>query len=267
MPLGLPTFSEGLRAGAETFHALRSLLKKRGLSTGVGDEGGFAPSLSSNREAVELVLEAIQKAGYRPGQDLSVALDVASSEFWDDEAKHYVLKKSGEGVRSSDAMIELYSDWVRQYPIVSIEDGLAEGDWPGWARLTSALGARIQLVGDDVFVTNPSILRQGISEGIGNALLVKLNQIGTVTETIAAIRRTQAAGWLPVVSARSGETEDTFIAHLAVATDAGQLKVGSFSRSDRMAKWNEVLRIQRQLGGRARFTGAGIFETAGIRIS
>ena len=255
MPLGLPSFSEGLRAGTETFHALRSLLKKRGLPTGVGDEGGFAPSLKSNREAVELVLEAVNAAGYHAGRDLFVALDVASSEFWDDASKHYVLKKSGEGTKSSDDMIKLYEDWTRQYPIVSIEDGLAEGDWPGWKRLTTALGARVQLVGDDVFVTNPSILRQGIDQGIGNALLVKLNQIGTVSETLNAVEMARQAGYTSVISHRSGETEDTTIADLAVATAAGQIKTGSASRSDRTAKYNQLLRIEAALGPAARFAG------------
>jgi enolase len=257
MPAGLPTFSDALRAGVETFHALRGLLKKRGLATGVGDEGGFAPSLSSNREAVELVLEAIQAAGYTPGKDLFVALDVASSEFWDDDSKQYVLKKSGEGTKSSEHMIEMYEDWVRQYPIVSIEDGLAEGDWPGWAKLTAALGSRIQLVGDDIFVTNPSILRQGIDQHIGNALLVKLNQIGSVTETLAAREMARQAGYACVVSHRSGETEDTTIADLAVATCAGQIKTGSASRSDRTAKYNQLLRIESELGAAGRYAGVG----------
>jgi enolase len=257
MPAGLPTFSDALRAGVETFHALRGLLKKRGLATGVGDEGGFAPSLSSNREAVELVLEAIQAAGYTPGKDLFVALDVASSEFWDDDSKQYVLKKSGEGTKSSEHMIEMYEDWVRQYPIVSIEDGLAEGDWPGWKQLTTSLGARVQLVGDDVFVTNPSILREGIVEGIANALLVKLNQIGSVTETLAAMEMARQAGYACVVSHRSGETEDTTIADLAVATCAGQIKTGSASRSDRTAKYNQLLRIESELGAAGRYAGVG----------
>ena len=255
MPLGTSSFSDGLRAGTETFHALRSILKKRGLATGVGDEGGFAPSLRSNREAVELVLEAVQLAGYRAGRDLFVALDVASSEFWDDASKHYVLKKSGEGTKSSDDMIALYQDWTRQYPIVSIEDGLAEGDWPGWQKLTQALGDRIQLVGDDVFVTNPSILRQGIDQHIGNALLVKLNQIGSVSETLAAVEMARQAGYASVISHRSGETEDTTIADLAVATCAGQIKTGSASRSDRTAKYNQLLRIEEALGGAARYAG------------
>ena len=255
MPVGLPTFAEALRAGAETFHALRALLKKRGLATGVGDEGGFAPSLSSNREAVELVLEAISAAGYDAGKDMFIALDVAASEFWDDGAKHYVLKKSGEGVKSSDQMIALYEDWVRQYPIISIEDGLAEGDWPGWQRLTAALGARVQLVGDDIFVTNPAILRQGIEQRIANALLVKLNQIGTVMQTLDAMEMARAAGYASVISHRSGETEDTTIADLAVATCAGQIKTGSASRADRTAKYNQLLRIEGALGPAATFAG------------
>ena len=255
MPVGLPTFGDGLRAGAEVFHALRSLLKKRGLATGVGDEGGFAPSLSSNREAVELVLEAVRAAGYEPGRDMYVALDVASSEFWDDEARHYVLKKSGEGIKSSDEMIALYEDWTRQYPIISIEDGLAEGDWPGWARLTTALGGKIQLVGDDVFVTNPAILKEGIAKGIANSLLVKLNQIGSVTETLKAVELARQAGYNSVISHRSGETEDTTIADLAVATCAGQIKTGSASRSDRTAKYNQLLRIEASLGSSARYAG------------
>jgi enolase len=255
MPVGVPTFAEALRAAAETFHALRGLLKKRGLATGVGDEGGFAPSLSSNREAVELVLEAIHAAGFRPGQDVYVAMDVAASEFWDEQEGRYDLKKSGEGVKSSDDMIALYHDWTRQYPIISIEDGLAEGDWPGWERLTAALGSRIQLVGDDIFVTNPEILRRGIDQKIGNALLVKLNQIGTVTETLDAMDMARRAGYASVVSHRSGETEDTTIADLAVATCAGQIKTGSASRSDRTAKYNQLLRIEEALGPAARYAG------------
>jgi enolase len=263
MPVGLPSFREGLRAGAETFHALRSLLKKRGLSTGVGDEGGFAPNLRSNREAVELVLEAIHAAGYRPGHDLALALDVASSEFWDERASAYTLRKSGEGTRSSDEMIALYADWIAQYPIVSIEDGLAESDWDGWTRLTKALGSRVQLVGDDVFVTNPSILERGIAAGIGNALLVKLNQIGTVSQTLAAIELARGAGYASVISHRSGETEDTTIADLAVATSAGQIKTGSASRSDRTAKYNQLLRIEEELGPAARYGLAGHPPRAG----
>jgi enolase len=255
MPVGFPSFSEALRGGVETFHALRSILKKRGLSTGVGDEGGFAPSLASNREAVELVLEAVQQAGYKPGHDMFVALDVASSEFWDEDAKHYVLKKSGEGTKSSADMIALYEDWVRQYPIVSIEDGLAEGDWPGWKQLTATLGARVQLVGDDIFVTNPSILEQGIQQKIGNALLVKLNQIGSVSLTLDAMEMARQAGYASVASHRSGETEDSTIADLAVATCAGQIKTGSASRSDRTAKYNQLLRIESALGAAAKYAG------------
>jgi enolase len=263
MPAGLPTFGEALRAGVETFHALRSLLKKRGLATGVGDEGGFAPSLSSNREAVELVLEAVRTAGYTAGKDMFLALDVASSEFWDEEKKAYVLKKSGEGTKSSEEMIEMYEDWVRQYPIISIEDGLAEADWPGWKQLTAAIGARVQLVGDDIFVTNPSILKQGIEQKIANALLVKLNQIGSVSETLSAMEMARQAGYASVVSHRSGETEDTTIADLAVATGAGQIKTGSASRSDRTAKYNQLLRIESALGAAARYAGRAAIKQLG----
>jgi enolase len=263
MPVGRPTFAEALRAGVETFHALRGLLRKRGLATGVGDEGGFAPNLKSNREAVELVLEAIDRAGYTAGKDLVISLDVASSEFWDDAAKAYVLAKSGEGTKSADDMIAIYEDWVRQYPIVSIEDGLAEGDWDGWARLTTALGGAVQLVGDDIFVTNPSILRRGIDEGVGNALLVKLNQIGTVTQTLAAVEMARQAGYASVISHRSGETEDTTIADLAVATCVGQIKTGSASRSDRTAKYNQLLRIESALGAEARFAGRAALDRKG----
>jgi enolase len=255
LPAGLPTFAEALRAGVEVFHALRSLLKKKGLATGVGDEGGFAPSLSSNREAVELVLEAVRAAGYTAGQDVFLALDVAASEFWDDASSGYVLRKSGEGSKSSDEMIALYEDWTRQYPIISIEDGLAEADWPGWQRLTAALGTRVQLVGDDIFVTNPEILKRGIAEGVANAVLVKLNQIGTVTETLDAVAMARDAGYASIISHRSGETEDTTIADLAVATSAGQIKTGSASRTDRVAKYNQLLRIEEELGPRGRFAG------------
>ncbi|MBE3071937.1 MAG: phosphopyruvate hydratase, partial [Acidobacteria bacterium] len=222
VPLGLPSFREALRAGAETFHALRSILKQRGLSTGVGDEGGFAPNLKSNVQAIELVLEAIGKTGLRAGQDVCVALDVAASEFFDDGT--YVFSKSGDRSRTADEMIAMYADWLRQYPIVAIEDGLAEGDWAGWQALTRELGARAQLIGDDVFVTNPAILRRGIDEQVANAILVKLNQIGTVTETLDAIAMAQRAGYATVISHRSGETEDTTIADLAVGTGAGQIK-------------------------------------------
>jgi enolase len=252
-PLGAPSFREALRAGAETFHALRSILKQRGLSTGVGDEGGFAPSLKSNQQALELVLEAIGKAGYKAGQDVCLALDVAASELWDEEK--YVFAKSGDRTRTADDLVALYEEWVRQYPIVSIEDGLAEGDWSGWKTLTARLGARVQLVGDDIFVTNPEIFKRGIEQGIANAILIKLNQIGTVTETLDAMQMGARAGYAAVVSHRSGETEDTTIADLAVGTSAGQIKTGSASRTDRVAKYNQLLRIEEELGERAHYAG------------
>jgi enolase len=255
MPVGFPTFSEGLRAGAEIFHALRSILRKRGLSTGVGDEGGFAPSLKSNREALELVLEAVGKAGAKAGDNVFLALDVAASEFWAGEGK-YEFKKSGEAARDPQGMVDLYVDWCRQYPIISIEDGCAEQDWHGWRLLTEALGAKVQLVGDDVFVTNPAILKKGIDEKIANALLVKMNQIGTITETLDAMAMAAKAGYRCVSSHRSGETEDSTIADLAVGTAAGQIKTGSASRSDRVAKYNQLLRIEEELGSEARYAGA-----------
>ena len=255
MPAGAPSFTEALRAGVETFHALRALLKARGLATGVGDEGGFAPNLSSNREALEFVIKAVEKAGYTPGKDVFVALDVAASEFFDEKDQVYNLKKSGEGRKSSAEMIAMYDEWRQSYPIISIEDGLAEGDWPGWTALTAQLGDALQLVGDDVFVTNPSILERGIREKVGNALLVKLNQIGTVSETLDAVEMARAAGYASVISHRSGETEDTTIADLAVATGAGQIKTGSASRSDRVAKYNQLLRIEESLGSSARYAG------------
>ena len=253
MPIGLPSFGEALRAGTEIFHALRAILKRAGHSTSVGDEGGFAPNLRSNREAVELLLQAIGAAGLAPGRDVFLALDVASSELWHDGL--YVFRKSGEPTRSPAQMIEMYEGWVREYPIISIEDGLAEGDWDGWQALTSALGARVQLVGDDVFVTNPGILRKGIADGVANALLVKLNQIGTVSETLDAMAMAAEAGYATVVSHRSGETEDTTIADLAVGTAAGQIKTGSASRSDRIAKYNQLLRIEEALGSGAHYAG------------
>jgi len=253
MPLGVSSFAEALRAGTEIFHALRSILKKAGHSTGVGDEGGFAPNLKSNRAALDVVLEAIGKTGLRAGSDVYLALDVASSELWDNGK--YVFKKSGEPARTPDQMVELYADWVRQYPIISIEDGVAEGDWDGWKALTRAIGDRVQLVGDDVFVTNPEILRKGIADGVGNALLVKLNQIGTVSETLDAIAMARDARYATIISHRSGETEDSTIADLAVATSAGQIKTGSASRSDRTAKYNQLLRIEEELGSAARYAG------------
>jgi enolase 1/2/3 len=254
MPLNAPSFGEALRWGAEIFHALRGILKGRGLSTGVGDEGGFAPSLASNREAVEIILDAIGKAGLKAGADVWIALDVASSELSAGNGR-YTFKKSGEPDRTSDDMIRLYESWIDQYPIISIEDGLAEGDWAGWQALTSALGRRVQLVGDDVFVTNPAILRKGIADRVGNALLVKLNQIGTVTETLDAVRTARDAGYGTIISHRSGETEDTTIADLAVGTGAGQIKTGSASRTDRIGKYNQLLRIEEELGPSALFAG------------
>ena len=254
MPLNAGSFSEALRWGAEVFHALRGILKGRGQSTGVGDEGGFAPNLRSNREALEVVLEAVGTAGLKAGTDVWIALDVASSELWAG-AGRYTFKKSGEADRSSDELIELYADWIRQYPIVSIEDGLAESDWEGWKRLTRTIGDRVQLVGDDVFVTNPAILEKGIGDGVANALLVKLNQIGTVTETLDAVRMAADAGYATIISHRSGETEDTTIADLAVGAGAGQIKTGSASRTDRVCKYNQLLRIEEELGRDAVFAG------------
>ena len=253
MPVGAPTFRDAVRTGAEIFHALRAALKKRGLSTGVGDEGGFAPNVKSNREALELVLEAVAAAGYKAGGDVFLALDVASSEMWD--SGRYVFKKSGEPDRSIDEMVAMLAEWARDYPIISIEDGVAESDWTGWKLLTQTLGGRVQLVGDDVFVTNPEILKRGIAEGVGNALLVKVNQIGTVTETLEAMTMARDAGYACIVSHRSGETEDVTIADLAVATNAGQIKTGSASRTDRVAKYNQLLRIEEALGTRGRYAG------------
>jgi enolase len=260
MPLGFSTFGDALRAGTEIFHALRSILKSRGLATGVGDEGGFAPSLRSNREALELVLEAVGKAGAKAGENVFLALDVAASEFWKSEPTglfggHYEFHKSGEADRDSQGMVDLYVDWCREYPIISIEDGCAEQDWKGWKLLTDALGSKVQLVGDDVFVTNPAILKKGIEAGIGNALLVKVNQIGTITETLDAMAIATKAGYRCVSSHRSGETEDSTIADLAVGTGAGQIKTGSASRSDRVAKYNQLLRIEEQLGSAATYAG------------
>jgi enolase len=260
MPVGVSSFSEALRAGTEIFHALRAILRKRGQSTGVGDEGGFAPNLSSNREAVEVLLEAIAQTRLKPGSDVYLALDVAASELWAGHGR-YVFKKSGEPARTSDEMIRLYEDWLRQYPIISIEDGLAEGDWDGWEALTRALGDRVQLVGDDVFVTNPEILKRGIARNVGNALLVKLNQIGTVTETLDAVAIARDAEYGTIISHRSGETEDTTIADLAVGTAAGQIKTGSASRTDRVCKYNQLLRIEEALAGRAAFAGRAAIRT------
>ena len=251
-PVGAPSFGEGLRWGAEVFHQLRSVLQDKGYATGVGDEGGFAPNLSSNREAIELVLAAIEKAGYQPGEQIGIALDPAASEFYRDGAYHL----EGEGTRlSSEAMIDFWTDWLERYPILSIEDGLAEDDWEGWAALTKRLGDRVQLVGDDLFVTNPAILREGIERGAANAILIKVNQIGTLSETLEAMRIAREAGYASVVSHRSGETEDTTIADLAVATGAGQIKTGSLCRTDRVAKYNRLLWIEQELGESARYAG------------
>ena len=251
-PLGAPTFAEALRWGAEVFHKLKSILKKKGLSTAVGDEGGFAPDLRSSREAIELVLEGITQAGYKPGTEIAVALDPAASEFYEDG----VYNLAGEGVKKTAAeMVAFWEDWCGQYPIVSIEDGMAEQDWDGWKLLTDRLGSRVQLVGDDLFVTNPAILRQGIERGVANAILIKVNQIGTLSETLEAIRTATAAGYASVISHRSGETEDTTIADLAVATGAGQIKTGSLCRSERIAKFNQLLRIETELGRKAKYAG------------
>ncbi len=253
MPVGAASFCEALRMGAEVFHHLKSALKKRGYSTAVGDEGGFAPNLQSNDEGVEVILEAIAAAGYQPGEQIAIALDPAASEFFDNGK--YVFKKSDNSVHSADDMVKFYADWVRQYPIVSIEDGLAEDDWAGWKVLTKELGGKVQLVGDDLFVTNTTRLKRGIDEKIANSILIKLNQIGTVTETIEAIEMARAAGYTSIVSHRSGETEDTFIADFAVALGTGQIKTGSASRTDRVAKYNQLLRIEEELGAAARFPG------------
>jgi len=251
--VGAESFPEALRWGVETFHTLKSVLKKRGYNTAVGDEGGFAPSLKSNVEAVELVLEAIQQAGYTPGEQIAIALDPAASEFFKDGK--YVFKKSDKSVHSSEQMVRYWADWVRKYPIVSIEDGLAEDDWAGWKLLTKELGEKIQLVGDDLFVTNTERLARGIEEGVANSILIKVNQIGTVSETLDAIELARRNGYTSIISHRSGETEDTFIADLAVATGAGQIKTGSASRTDRVAKYNQLLRIQEELDDAARFLG------------
>ena len=263
MPVGAPSFAEALRTGAEIFHSLRASLKKRGLATGVGDEGGFAPSLKSNREALDLVLEAVANAGYKAGTDVFLALDVASSEMWDNG--RYVFKKSGEPPRSIEEMVAMLADWARQYPIISIEDGVAESDWTGWKLLTKELGDTVQLVGDDVFVTNPEILKRGIAEGVGNALLVKVNQIGTMTETLEAMKMAREANYARIVSHRSGETEDVTIADLAVATNAGQIKTGSASRTDRVAKYNQLLRIEEALGKNGRYAGPGAIRQLAAR--
>jgi enolase len=257
MPVGAKSFSGALRMGVETFHNLKKVLKGKGLNTNVGDEGGFAPQLRSNAEAIEVILEAIAKAGYKPGRDVCVALDSAASEFR--ENGKYVFRKSDKSKRDSAQLVRFYEDLCRQYPIVSIEDGFSEDDWEGWKMFTDAMGKKIQIVGDDVFVTNPSILRKGIAKGVANSVLIKLNQIGTVTETIEAIEMAKRAGWTAVVSHRSGETEDSTIADLVVGLSTGQIKTGSASRTDRIAKYNQLLRIEEELGPAARFDGRGVF--------
>jgi enolase 1/2/3 len=257
MPVGAESFSEGLRAGAEIFHNLKSVLKSRGYATSVGDEGGFAPNLKSNEEAVETILEAIDKAGYKAGENVLLALDPASSEFYIDSK--YVFKKSDKRELSSEEMADYWIDWTEKYPIVSIEDGMAESDWAGWKYLTEKIGKRVQLVGDDLFVTNVKFLQKGIDEGAANSILIKVNQIGTLTETLDTIELAKTNNMTAVISHRSGETEDSFIADLAVATNAGQIKTGSLSRSDRIAKYNQLLRIEEDLGDAARYLGARTF--------
>jgi enolase len=261
MPVGAESFAQALRMGAETFHTLKKVLKEGGYNTSVGDEGGFAPSLKSNVEAVEVLLEAIEQAGYSAGHDICLALDPAASEMFQDG--EYVFFKSDKSKKSSEEMIKLYADWVRQYPIISIEDGLAQDDWEGWKALTEALGDRVQLVGDDLFVTNTERLQRGIEEGTANSILIKLNQIGTVTETIRAIELARRHGYTSVVSHRSGETEDAFIADFAVGLGTGQIKTGSASRSDRIAKYNQLLRIEEELGNAAEFLGRAAVKHAG----
>ncbi|HET7549694.1 MAG TPA: phosphopyruvate hydratase [Gemmatimonadaceae bacterium] len=258
VPVGADSFAEALRMGAEVFHSLKKVLVKRGLSTGVGDEGGFAPDLSSDEEAITVILEAIEAAKYAPGRQVALALDCAASELRDKDGT-YTFKKSQAGTRDAQGMIELYTRWLDEYPIVSIEDGLAEDDWDGWAALTEALGERVQLVGDDLFVTNTEFLAKGIEKHVANAILIKLNQIGTVTETLEAIEMARSAGYLSIISHRSGETADTFIADLAVATGAGQIKTGSASRTDRVAKYNQLLRIEELLGDSAEYPGGSIY--------
>src|SRR5271165_5043388 len=253
MPVGAPSFSEALRWGVETFHTLKGVLKKRGYNTAVGDEGGFAPSVKSNVEGIEVVLEAITQAGYKPGKEIAIALDPAASEFYQDGK--YVFKKSDKSAKSSDEMVRFWAKWASDYPIVSLEDGLSENDWEGWQNLTQELGGKIQLVGDDLFVTNVTFLQEGINKHVANSILIKVNQIGTVSETLDAIDLARRNGYTSIISHRSGETEDTFIADLAVATGAGQIKTGSASRTDRVAKYNQLLRIEEELGGGARFLG------------
>ena len=258
VPVGAPTFAEALRMGAETFHNLKKVLKSKGLNTAVGDEGGFAPNLGSNEEAMEVLVQAIEAAGYRPGEDIFIAFDCAASEFYKDGI--YELKAEAKPKKSAGELIEFYSGWVDRYPVISIEDGMAEGDWKGWKALTDKLGTTLQLVGDDIFVTNTKILSRGISEGIANSVLIKLNQIGTITETLQAVNMAHRAGYTTVISHRSGETEDTTIADLAVAVGSGQIKTGSLSRSERVAKYNQLLRIEEELGTSGCYAGLSGFK-------
>lgn len=260
LPAGASSFADALRMGTETFHALKSVLKKRGLQTAVGDEGGFAPNLRSNEEAMEAILEGIVQAGYKPGKDIFIGLDAAASEFYSEEKNTYILNAEKKPEKSSEKMIKFYSEWVRQYPLISIEDGLDESDWDGWKILTEELGGKIQLVGDDIFVTNTEILKKGIKRGVANSILVKLNQIGSLTETIDAVDMAHRASYTSVISHRSGETEDATIADLAVALNSGQIKTGAPSRSDRVAKYNQLLRIEEELGAAAKFAGRDAFH-------
>jgi enolase len=255
MPVGADTFSDSLRMGAEIFHTLKKVLHEKGLSTNVGDEGGFAPNIGSNDEAIEIVVKAIEKAGFKPGEDVFIALDPAASEFYDTKTKKYVFKKSDGRKLSSDEMVEYWANWAKKYPIISIEDGMAEDDWAGWKKITDKIGEKVQLVGDDLFVTNVKRLQDGIDKGVANSILVKVNQIGSLTETIAAVNLAVRNSYTSVMSHRSGETEDSTIADLAVALNTGQIKTGSASRSDRMAKYNQLIRIEEELGEMAYFPG------------
>jgi enolase len=257
MPVGAKHFAEGLRMGTEVFHQLKSVLKKKGLSTNVGDEGGFAPDLPSNEDALKLVMQAIEQAGYRPGEDIVLALDCASTEFYDSEKKRYTLESTGDSL-TSEEMVAMWADWAKRYPIVSIEDGMSEDDWDGWKKLSETIGGRVQLVGDDLFVTNTARLSEGIGKGIANSILVKVNQIGTLSETIEAVEMAHRAGFTSIMSHRSGETEDSTIADLAVALNCGMIKTGSASRSDRIAKYNQLLRIEEQLGAAAHYPGRSL---------
>lgn len=259
MPAGAANFSEALRMGSEVFHHLKKVLSQKGYSTAVGDEGGFAPNLKSNEEAVEVILKAIENAGFTPGDDILIALDPASAEFYNKETGLYEFRWSDGSKKSADDMVEFWSNWVEKYPIISIEDGMDEADWEGWKKLTDALGDKVQLVGDDLFVTNTEILARGIEEGVGNSILIKVNQIGSLTETLDAIEMAHKNGYTAVISHRSGETEDTTIADLAVATNAGQIKTGSMSRTDRIAKYNQLIRIEEQLGSQGLFLGRDVF--------